>query len=96
MKTSVFCAIVMLCCIDWIYCQSVWFLLYGWGRLHNFSELHKFTFHWSHSLTVGSFRVKSPNFQEIPHDPSDVSEKITKNTLMCSNDRNKILDPDHY
>ena len=28
--------------------------------------------------------------------PSDVSEKITENTSMCSNDRNKILDPGHY
>ena len=27
---------------------------------------------------------------------SDVSEKNTKNTLMCSNDTNKILDADHY
>ena len=27
---------------------------------------------------------------------SDVSEKISKNTSMCSNDTNKILDADHY
>ena len=27
---------------------------------------------------------------------SDVSEKITKNTSMCSNDTNKILDADHH
>ena len=27
---------------------------------------------------------------------SDVSEKINKNTSMCSNDTNKILDADHY
>ena len=45
----------------------------------------------------GSFRVKSPNFQEIPHDPSQMfPEKITKNSSMCSNDTYKILDADHY
>ena len=27
---------------------------------------------------------------------SDVSEKITKNTAMCSKDTNKILDANHY
>ena len=49
------------------------------------------------SLLPIKFSVKSPNFQEIPHDPSQMfPKKITKNTSMCSNDTNKILDADHY
>ena len=37
-----------------------------------------------------------PIFRKSLMTVSDVSEKITKNTSMCSNDINKILDADHY
>ena len=55
------------------------------------------TLHIEFVIGMGSFHVKSPNFQEIPHDPSQMFPKtITKNTSMCSNDTNKIFDADHY
>ena len=38
--------------------------------------------------------------RQITQDPtgpvSDVSEKITKNTSLCSKDTKKCLDADHY
>ena len=43
------------------------------------------------------FRVIPRQITQGPTWPvSDVSEKITKNTSMCSKDTNKILDANHY
>ena len=36
-----------------------------------------------HLFLLGSFRVKSPNFQEIPHDPSQMFPKKLLKIPQC-------------
>ena len=48
-------------------------------------------------ITVGSFSVKSPNFQTDPTwSISDWTEKNPKNTPMCSIHVHTFPDDDHY
>ena len=67
--------------------------------------LSLFLFIRSYLLSHISFWMADENaIWVIPHQitqgptwlRSDVSEKILKNTSMCSNDTNKIVDADHY
>ena len=37
----------------------------------------------SPTVSLGSFRVKSPNFQEIPHDPSQMFPKKLLKIPQC-------------